>query len=61
MPIFDYYCKTCDVTKEKIVSHSDVVIECKECDGVMEKLVSVSSYSYKTDAEGSRLYPKIDK
>lgn len=51
MPIFDYYCKNCDTTVEKMVKSSDVVIECDKCHKPANK-VTPNKMSFKLKGRG---------
>lgn len=42
MPIFEYQCRDCGATFEKLVSSSQTVVSCASCAGTrVEKLLSV--------------------
>lgn len=44
MPIFDYKCKACDETFEKLVLHADEKVKCKRCgNSRTEKLFSCTT------------------
>ncbi len=40
MPIFDYTCKSCGNSFEKMVKTSSAVVECSKCGGTSEKVIS---------------------
>ncbi len=46
MPIFEYECKKCSKTTEKIAKYDDV-IACEKCGYVMNKLPPLSNFHLK--------------
>lgn len=47
MPIFDYFCKTCNHKQESRVKTSDTPVECPKCQTQMTKLMSAPCFVLK--------------
>jgi putative FmdB family regulatory protein len=51
MPIFEYYCETCNVLKEKIVKKFDDEIKCNICCSIMKKIFP-NKINFKLNGKG---------
>jgi putative FmdB family regulatory protein len=47
MPIYDFYCPKCDVTKEHYVSNKEPFPICKECSAQLERLMPAPHFRFK--------------
>lgn len=48
MPIYEYYCQSCERTHEVIQRMNEPVLtQCTECHGKLEKLISSTSFQLK--------------
>lgn len=48
MPIYEYYCQSCEKTHEIIQKMNDPVLtQCTACNGKLEKLISSTSFQLK--------------
>ena len=43
MPIFEYNCKNCEYTFDKLVMHQETHVDCPLCQGKVKKLMSTFS------------------
>lgn len=46
MPIFDYRCDSCKITREELVKNHDEKVCCLECGSVMIKLLCAGKYRF---------------
>lgn len=51
MPLYDYYCETCDKTEELLLSRedSDGKFYCGDCESVLLKQISAGAFILKGD------------
>ena len=48
MPLYEYRCRKCGTTVEKIQKFSDPILRiCKKCGGELERLVSAPAFQFK--------------
>jgi len=47
MPIYEYKCKTCEKTKEKLQNHNDPAPKCEKCQKEMVRQISRPDFHLK--------------
>lgn len=61
MPIYDFECRECKHTREKLAKISETTVECPQCGAVMDRVISTGqSFYFKGDGVYSEksIYPK---
>ena len=62
MPIFDFHCKMCNITKEAIVKNHETDVLCPQCNSPMGRLVSSPAFMLKGEGfYSSGTYPNSRK
>lgn len=62
MPIFDYHCKICNITQEKMVKNHEIEILCPQCNSPMGRLVSAPAFVLRGDGFfSSGSYPRAQR
>ena len=59
MPMYEYECPKCHLTKEEIVRNADEEVQCPECGELMKRMVAKSNFALKGRGWAKDGYSKI--
>ena len=59
MPIFEYNCKNCEYTFDKLVMHQETKVNCPLCQGDVKKLMS--TFAVGTPDNGTSKLPSTQR